>query len=70
LFLRLFATKPTIKEHRFVSEFLAHQEGFFKADQNPEWQKKLKAQPEAAGKQALAALAQVLMASNRFLYID
>ena len=67
---KLFATPPTDEERRFLSDFLARQEELFRADPNAEWQKKIKAQPNAPGKRALAALAQVLMASNRFLYID
>jgi hypothetical protein len=53
-----------------ISDFLKRQEEHFQRDQNSEWQKKMKADPEASKKRALATLAQVLMASNRFLYID
>jgi hypothetical protein len=53
-----------------ISDFLKRQEEYFKADQNADWQKIIKKHPEAPKKRALAALAQVLMASNRFLYID
>ena len=70
LFRRLFATSPTDEERRFISEFIANQEAHFRADTNAEWQKKIKAQPAAPQKRAFAALAQVLMASNRFLYIN
>jgi len=70
LYRRLFATPPTDEEHRLLSDFLARQEELFRADSSVEWQKKIKAQSNAPGKRALAALAQVLMASNRFLYIN
>jgi hypothetical protein len=70
LFRRLFATSPTDEERRFISEFLANQEAHFRADTNAEWQRKIIARPAAPQKRAFAALAQVLMASNRFLYIN
>ena len=70
LFRKLFATAPTDEEKRYLSSFLGRQEELFRADPNAEWQKKIKAQPDAPARRSLAALAQVLMASNRFLYID
>ncbi|MGB1725376.1 MAG: DUF1553 domain-containing protein, partial [Limisphaerales bacterium] len=70
LFRKLFATAPTDEEKRYLSSFLGRQEELFRADPNAEWQKKIKTQPDAPARRALAALAQVLMASNRFLYID
>ena len=70
LYRRLFATPPTDEERRFLSDFLDRQEELFMADPNAEWQKKIKTQPSIPKKRSLAALAQVLMASNRFLYID
>ncbi|MDP7048964.1 MAG: DUF1553 domain-containing protein [Verrucomicrobiota bacterium] len=70
LYRKLFATPPTDEEHRFLSDFLAQQAELFRADPNAEWQKKIKTQPGAPEIRALATLAQVLMASNRFLYID
>ena len=70
LYRKLFAIPPTDEEYRFLFDFLARQEELFRADSNSEWQKKIKDQPDAPKKRALASLAQVLMASNRFLYID
>ena len=70
LFRKLFATAATDEEKRYLSSFLGRQEELFRADPNAEWQKKIKAQPDAPARRSLAALAQVLMASNRFLYID
>ena len=58
------------EEQKYLSSFLERQEELFRADPNAEWQKKIKAQPDAPARRSLAALAQVLMASNRFLYID
>ena len=70
LFRKLFATAPTDEEQQYLSSFLERQEELFRADPNAEWQKKIKAQPDAPARRSLAALARVLMASNRFLYID
>ena len=70
LFSRLYSTGPRSTEKNLISDFLKRQEEYFKADQNADWQKIIKKHPEAPKKRALAALAQVLMASNRFLYID
>ena len=70
LFRKLFATAPTDEEQQYLTSFLERQEELFRADPNAEWQKKIKAQPDAPARRSLAALAQVLMASNRFLYID
>ena len=70
LFSRLYSTGPRPTEKNLISDFLKRQEEYFKADQNADWQKIIKKHPEAPKKRALAALAQVLMASNRFLYID
>ena len=60
LFLRLFAHNPTAAELQTCETFLAEQrEQFAKQD------------PKAdAAHRALASLCQVLLASNRFLYID
>jgi hypothetical protein len=70
LFRRLYSTSPRPAEQNLISDFLERQEELFKADQNADWQKKIKEHPKAPKKRALASLAQVLMASNRFLYID
>ena len=70
LFRKLYSTSPRPAEQNLISDFLERQEELFKADQNADWQKKIKEHPKAPKKRALASLAQVLMASNRFLYID
>ena len=67
LFRKLFATAPTDEEKRYLPSLLGRQEELFRAYPNAEWQKIIKAQPDAPARRALAALAQVLMASNRFL---
>ena len=60
LFLKLFAQNPTPEEQRTCEEFLASQRERF-SNHEPEID---------ADRQALSALCQVLLASNRFLYVD
>jgi len=60
LYLRLFAEAPTPSELQDCEEYLASQrEQFTKADPKSD-----------AEHRALASLCQVLLASNRFLYVD
>jgi hypothetical protein len=60
LFLRLFAQAPTPAELQNCESFLAAQRYHF-----------AKEDPQAdAAQRALASLCQVLLASNRFLYVD
>jgi hypothetical protein len=60
LYLRLFAQAPTPEELQSCEQFLAEQRAHYTV-----------AEPKAdAGQRALASLCQVLMASNRFLYVD
>lgn len=60
LFLRLFSQQPTPDELQSCEEFLAGQVAHFSGTD-----------PESnAEERALAALCQVLLASNRFLYVD
>ncbi|MEM7385065.1 MAG: DUF1553 domain-containing protein, partial [Verrucomicrobiota bacterium] len=58
LFLRLFSRPPTEEERRSCQEFMAEQKLSFSSDE------------KEPGSMALASLCQVLLASNRFLYID
>ena len=60
LYVRLFAEVPTAAELQDCEEYLAAQRDLFR-----------KADPKAdANHRALASLCQVLLASNRFLYVD
>jgi hypothetical protein len=70
LFVRLFAQSPTEDEKSQCLEYLALQREVFASDPNPEWRKRLETEPTAPEVRALASLCQVLMASNRFLYVD
>ena len=60
LYLRLFAQSATPEELQTCEKFLAGQREHF-SQQDPR---------SDANHRALAALCQVLLASNRFLYID
>ncbi|MFT4546729.1 MAG: hypothetical protein ACI9MB_000673, partial [Verrucomicrobiales bacterium] len=60
LYLRLFAKPATAEELQICEQFLASQRDHF-AQQDPK---------ADAAHRALAALCQVLLASNRFLYFD
>jgi hypothetical protein len=53
-----------------VLEFLAQQAEVFRQDLEPTWQQRLQEHPEAAAERALASFCQLLMASNRFLYLE
>ncbi len=70
LFLRLFSESPTPDEVMHCLAFAYKQREIFANDTNPEWKKKIEKQVHAPDVRALASLCQVLMASNRFLYVD
>ena len=57
LYLRLFSSEPTDSQRTTCREFLADQTAHFSGD-------------EQAARRALASLCQVMLASNRFLYVD
>jgi hypothetical protein len=70
LFLKLFSKSPTDPELASCQEYLASQREVFAADPNPDWRKRMENESHAPDLRALASLCQVLMASNRFLYVD
>lgn len=70
LFALFFAAVPTSDEMRSCMDFFNQQTEFFRNDPDKEWQSKMKESPKAAEQRALASLSQVLLASNRFLYVD
>ncbi len=70
LFMKLFSKRPSDAELVSCREYLQSQREVFAADQNPEWRKRMEAESHAPDLRALASLCQVLMASNRFLYVD
>jgi len=69
LYERLFSTLPADEELQAGLEYLAEQASAVRDDTDPEWRKMLEADPAVAPRRALATLCQVLMASNRFLYV-
>ena len=70
LFLRLFAEPPSVAEVDSCRSFLTAQSRRFREHSDPEWQKTIRESPDAPGVRAMASLCQVLLASNRFLYVD
>jgi hypothetical protein len=70
LFLRLFAEPPSTEEMDSSLSFLTTQSERFREHPDPEWQKTVQESPDAPKMRAMASLCQVLLASNRFLYVD
>ena len=70
LFLRLFAEPPSAEEMDSSLSFLTTQSERFREHPDPEWQKTVQESPDAPKMRAMASLCQVLLASNRFLYVD
>jgi Protein of unknown function (DUF1553) len=70
LFLRLFGKQPTADEFQQCEVFFQNQRTRFAQDPNPEWVANVAKSPHAPDVRAMASLCQVLMASNRFLYVD
>ncbi|AMV30985.1 Planctomycete cytochrome C [Pirellula sp. SH-Sr6A] len=62
------APKPT--ELAGCLEFVLHQSDLFRKDTDEKWQKKIAEQPDAPDRRGLASLCQMLIASNRFLYLE
>jgi hypothetical protein len=50
--------------------FIKQQADLFRNDPDEKWQQKIKEQPDAPERRSLASLCQMLMASNRFLYLE
>ena len=50
--------------------FIKQQADLFRNDPDEKWQQKIKEQPYAPERRSLASLCQMLMASNRFLYLE
>ncbi len=65
-----FSVDPNLAELASCKSFLQQQTDFFRNDSEEKWQQKLKEQPDAPERRALASLCQMLMASNRFLYLE
>lgn len=69
-FQRLFGSLPSETQRQDCNQFLERQTEIFENDSDQEWRKQLTEDPAAAQRRALASLCQILMASNRFLYIQ
>lgn len=65
-----FTSEVTPEEISACLEFVAGQAELFRQDPDAAWQQQLQEQPEAAERRAWASLCQMLMASNRFLYLE
>lgn len=65
-----FSTKPKPAELEACVQFTQSQAELFRKDADEKWQKKIAEQPDAPDRRGLASLCQMLMASNRFLYLE
>jgi mono/diheme cytochrome c family protein len=65
-----FSQPPSEAELADSLDFLRRQTEIFAADPSEAWQERLQEDHEAAERRALASLCQVLMSSNRFLYVQ
>lgn len=70
VFLRLFAASPDTEELQLCTSYLNEQSEIFRKDPSPDWQAAIAKTPNAPDVRALSSLCQMLMASNRFLYVD
>ncbi|MDP1563156.1 MAG: PSD1 and planctomycete cytochrome C domain-containing protein [Pirellulaceae bacterium] len=69
-FRSAFACSATVDEIATCGQFLEQQAELFRQDQDVAWQKLLQEQPDRDRRRALASLCQMLLASNRFLYLE
>lgn len=65
-----FARPPTAEELDDSLAFWERQADMFRQFSDPDWREKLREQPDAASLRGLASLCQMLIASNRFLYLE
>lgn len=69
-FRAVLACSATAEEMVASSRFVEQQAEVFRQDTDPNWQKLLQEQPDRDRRRALASLCQMLLASNRFLYLE
>lgn len=69
-YLLAFSQPPTPRQRELCQQFLRQQTDLFRNLPDPEWQKRLGEQPDAASHRALASLCHMLMASNQFIYLQ
>lgn len=70
LFLRLLASSATPEELEMCRQFLAQQTERLTKATDAVWKKRLKDQPDLVQVSAFATLAQSVVATNRFLYVE
>jgi hypothetical protein len=70
VFLRLFAVGPDADELESCASYLQEEASVFRSNPDSAWQETLAKDPQAADVRAFSSLCQMLMASNRFLYVD
>ncbi|MFN7877777.1 MAG: PSD1 and planctomycete cytochrome C domain-containing protein [Pirellula sp.] len=69
-FTLAFGVEANPAEVASCLSFVKQQSELFRADPEEKWQQKIKEQPDAPERRGLASLCQMLMASNRFLYLE
>jgi len=69
-FRTAFACSANAEEVAQGLQFIEQQAALFRQDQDPTWQQQLQEQPDRDRRRALASLCQMLLASNRFLYLE
>lgn len=65
-----FARLPTPQEVADSLVFWDRQSELFRQDPDKAWRERLEQDPEVASRRGLASLCQMLLASNRFLYLE
>lgn len=66
----LFGAIPSDADLTAANRFIEAQTKWFTTEGDAAWKEKVKKSPEAAGQRSWATYCQVLMSSNRFLYVD
>jgi hypothetical protein len=69
-FVRLFACQPNSQELQQSVDFVQSQAAVLQQSEDAEWKKQRAERPELVNRAALASLCQVLLSSNRFLYVQ
>ncbi|XZE44799.1 PSD1 and planctomycete cytochrome C domain-containing protein [Pirellulaceae bacterium SH467] len=69
-FERALGVAPKPSELSGCLDFAMNQSELFRKDTDEKWQKKIAKQPDAPDRRGLASLCQMLIASNRFLYLE
>ncbi len=69
-FILAFGVEANPAELVDCLSFVQQQSELFRSDPEKKWQQKIKEQPDAPERRGLASLCQMLMASNRFLYLE